>query len=86
VSSMRCPLPQPLFGRVTAGCGIPASARPSESRRQDVAWAWGATGHEWATGIAIEKLPDDVPAFVHDPAMLPAPGFNRRAPRRVATP
>jgi hypothetical protein len=35
------------------------------------AWAWGGTGHEWATGIAIEKLPDDVPAFVRDPVMVP---------------
>jgi len=35
------------------------------------AFGWGATGHEWATGIAIEKLPDEVPAFVRDPAMLP---------------
>ena len=25
-------------------------------------WAWGATGHEWISGIAIEKLPDSVPA------------------------
>src|SRR5262245_2329744 len=24
------------------------------------AFGWGATGHEWATGIAIEKLPDEV--------------------------
>jgi hypothetical protein len=31
----------------------------------------GATGHKWATGIAIEKLPDDVPAFVRDPAVMP---------------
>src|SRR5215510_11949648 len=30
-------------------------------------WAWGATGHEWISGIAIEKLPDDVPAFVRTP-------------------
>jgi len=35
------------------------------------AFGWGATGHEWATGIAIEKLPDEVPAFVRDPTMLP---------------
>ncbi|SRR5258708_622908 len=27
-------------------------------------WAWGAFGHEWVSGIAIEKLPDSVPAFV----------------------
>jgi hypothetical protein len=25
-------------------------------------------GHEWATSITIEKLPDDVPVFVRDPA------------------
>jgi hypothetical protein len=30
-------------------------------------WAWGATGHEWISGIAIEKLPDSVPAFVRTP-------------------
>jgi hypothetical protein len=33
------------------------------------AWGWGTTGHEWATGIAIEKLPDDIPAFVRDPVV-----------------
>ena len=27
-------------------------------------WAWGATGHEWISGIAIEKLPDSLPGFV----------------------
>ena len=31
------------------------------------ALAWGATGHEWISGIAIEKLPDSVPAFVRNP-------------------
>jgi hypothetical protein len=30
-------------------------------------WAWGATGHEWVSGIAIEKLPDTVPAFIRTP-------------------
>jgi hypothetical protein len=35
------------------------------------AFGWGATGHEWAISIAIEKLPDDVPTFVRDPAVLP---------------
>src|SRR5262252_3423407 len=29
-------------------------------------WAC-ATGHEWVSGIAIEKLPDNVPAFVRTP-------------------
>jgi hypothetical protein len=31
----------------------------------------GRDGRDWATGIAIETLPDDIPAFVRDPAMLP---------------
>jgi hypothetical protein len=30
-------------------------------------WAWGATGHELVSGIAIEKLPDSLPAFVRSP-------------------
>lgn len=31
------------------------------------AWAWGATGHEWISGIAIEKLPESVPEYVRSP-------------------
>jgi hypothetical protein len=31
------------------------------------AWAWGATGHEWVSGIAAEELPDEIPAFVRTP-------------------
>src|SRR5260221_13079431 len=30
-------------------------------------WAWGAIGHEWVSGIAIEKLPDSIPEFVRTP-------------------
>lgn len=30
-------------------------------------FAWGATGHEWISGIAIEKLPESLPAFVRAP-------------------
>src|SRR5262245_1583980 len=30
-------------------------------------WAWGVTGQEWFSGIAIEKLPDSVPPFVRTP-------------------
>src|SRR5215510_7705451 len=46
------------------------------------AFGWGATGHEWATGIAIEKLPDDIPAFVRDPAVLPELALMGREPER----
>ncbi len=31
------------------------------------AWAWGATGHEWISGIAAEGLPEEIPAFVRTP-------------------
>lgn len=31
------------------------------------AFAWGATGHEWIGGIAIEKLPESIPEFVRAP-------------------
>jgi hypothetical protein len=30
-------------------------------------WAWCATGHGWVSGIAIEKLPDNVPEFIRTP-------------------
>ena len=33
-------------------------------------WAWGATGHEWISAIAIEKLPDTLPAFVRTPGAV----------------
>ena len=31
------------------------------------AYAWGATGHEWVSGIAVELLPDEVPGFLRTP-------------------
>lgn len=31
---------------------------------QQPCWAWGASGHEWVSGTAIEALPESVPAFV----------------------
>lgn len=30
-------------------------------------WAWGATGHEWISGIAVELLPEELPAFLRTP-------------------
>jgi hypothetical protein len=35
-------------------------------------WAWEHTGHEWISGIAIEKLPESVPAFVRTPQSMAA--------------
>lgn len=45
-------LPATLAGALSPGSG---------------AWAWGATGHEWVSGIAVEKLPDTVPVFIRTP-------------------
>jgi hypothetical protein len=45
-------------------------------------WAWGATGHEWISGIAIEKLHDSVPAFVRTPeAAAEIAGMGRELDR-----
>jgi hypothetical protein len=37
------------------------------------AFAWGATGHEWVSSIAIEKLPDSLPGFVRAPEAVRGP-------------
>lgn len=34
------------------------------------AFAWGATGHEFVSGIAAEVLPPEIPAFVRTPAAV----------------
>src|SRR5580704_16616259 len=41
-----------------------ATALLALARAAGESWAWGATGHEWISGIAIEKLPDSLPDFV----------------------
>ena len=46
---------------IMLGIGLLATTHVAE------ALAWGATGHEWVSGIAVEKLPDSVPAFVRTP-------------------
>jgi len=34
------------------------------------AFAWGATGHEYVSGIAAETLPEEIPAFVRTPEAI----------------
>ena len=34
------------------------------------AFAWGATGHEYVSGVAAEMLPDEIPAFVRTPGAI----------------
>jgi len=36
------------------------------------ALAWGATGREWVSGIAVEKLPDSLPSFIRSPEAIAA--------------
>lgn len=36
------------------------------------AHAWGPAGHRWATGVAMEGLPTEVPAFLKAPAAVAA--------------
>lgn len=31
-------------------------------------WAWGATGHEFVSGLAAEALPEELPAFLRMPS------------------
>lgn len=55
-------------------------------------WAWGATGHEWISGIAIEKLPENLPAPLRTPgaaaeiAVLGVSWTARKAQARPTTP
>jgi hypothetical protein len=46
------------------------------------AWAWGPTGHEWISGIAIDKLPDSLPAFVCTPEAAAEIAAMAREPDR----
>ena len=51
-------------------------------------WAWGATRHEWISGIAIEKLPASVPAFVRTPEVggpRCLPGTSRTSSEGLTT-
>lgn len=34
------------------------------------ALTWDATGHEWVSGIAAEKLPDSLPSFIRSPEVI----------------
>jgi hypothetical protein len=34
------------------------------------AFGWGATGHEFASGVGAEILPEEIPAFVRQPAVI----------------
>src|ERR1700733_13572055 len=45
-------------------------------------WAWGATGHELVSGVAIEKLPNSLPAFVRSPEAGAGSAVRGREPDR----
>ena len=45
-------------------------------------FAWGATGHDWVSSIAIEKLPESVPEFVRMPETVAEISAMGREPDR----
>jgi hypothetical protein len=46
------------------------------------AHAWGATGHEWVSGLAVELLPEEVPAFLRTKASIATIAEYGREPDR----
>src|SRR5260221_1285164 len=46
------------------------------------AFAWGATGHEFISGIAAELLPDEIPAFLRTPEAVETIAVFGREPDR----
>ena len=47
-----------------------------------LAYAWGATGHEFISGIAVELLPDELPPFLRTPQSVEIISFFGREPDR----
>lgn len=55
-----------MFAKIVAGMvALAAGAGCAQE-----ALAWGATGHEWISGIAAEQLPDEIPAFLRTPQAI----------------
>lgn len=46
------------------------------------AQAWGTRGHEWISGLAAERLPPELPAFVRSPAAAAEIAVLSREPDR----
>lgn len=46
------------------------------------AWAWGATGHRLIGELAVQNLPDEVPAFLRTPEAVAEIGELAREPDR----
>lgn len=55
----------PLRAALLFGAALLAAAALLPGARS--AFAWGATGHEFVSGIAAESLPDEIPQFVRTP-------------------
>ena len=52
------------------------------SSAPQTAWAWGATGHRIVGEIAVQALPEEIPAFLRTPAAAQAVGELSREPDR----
>ena len=61
---------------IALACAVALHAAPSP------AWAWGATGHRLISRLAIETLPEEVPAFLRSAdALWPIGELGREADR-----
>lgn len=61
------------FGALAFAGGLLAAAS---------AWAWGATGHRMIGVVAVEALPDELPAFLRTPQAAERVGELAREPDR----
>ncbi|HEV8026365.1 MAG TPA: hypothetical protein VGP50_02985 [Stellaceae bacterium] len=61
---------------IALACAVALHAAPSP------AWAWGATGHRLISRLAVETLPEEVPAFLRSAdALWPIGELGREADR-----
>ena len=67
------PMPRLLLALVVSSASLAAAGQ---------AWAWGATGHRLIGRVAVETLPDEVPAFVRAKASIDDVGELAREPDR----
>lgn len=64
---------RPLLSIVITGLGLACATS---------AGAWGTRGHEWITGLAIERLPPELPGFLRTPQAAQDMAVISREPDR----
>jgi len=67
-----------MFVRLALACATASLILLQASAAQ----AWGTRGHEWISGLAIERLPTETPAFLRTPAVAEDIAVLAREPDR----